>query len=181
MTKTTTKTTTRDTFGSFAYDAASVRSATETRGMRRALVLAIVSATVFAGTALFSVSQPSAGPFGEAYEVAYADLDTQRFGDVMDGVYPEIEHELNDAWMGMSVYSADGVNLGYVTDAYVNEDGSIDELVIEPAGVPSPFYAPVSLPTRYASLGADRVTLSLSTARAVATLVPAPDLERLAH
>ena len=151
----------------------------KSRGMRRALALAIVSAIVFAGTALISASQPSAGPIEGAYEVAYANLDADRFGGVFDDVYPEVEHEMNDAWMGMNVVSADGVILGYVTDAFVNEDGSIDELVIEPSGDASPLFAPVYLPLRYASLDAGQVTLSLGSTRAVATLVPATDLGRI--
>lgn len=174
-----TMTNTDHTFGSFTFETATRRNASEARGMRRALALAIVSATVFAGTALISASQPSADPMDGAYQVAYANLDSERFGGVLDGVYPEIEHELNDAWMGMNVVSADGVNLGYITDAFVNEDGSIDELVIQPAGDDSPLFAPVYLPMRYASLSASQVTLSLGSSRAVATLVPATDLDRI--
>jgi len=173
-----TMTNTEHTFGSFTFETATRRNAAEARGMRRALALAIISATVFAGTALFSASQPSAGPIEGAYEVAYANLDADRFGGVLDGVYPEVEHEMNDAWMGMNVVSADGVTLGYVTDAFVNEDGSIDELVIEPSGDNSPLFAPVYLPLRYASLDDNQVTLSLGSARAVATLVPATDLDQ---
>lgn len=174
-------TNTRDTFGPFAYTSASRRSAAEAKGMRRALALAIISATVFAGTALVSAGQPSAGQIEGAYEVAYADLKTDRFGGVMDGVYPEAEHEMNDAWMGMSVFSADGVNLGYVSDAFIDEDGVLDELVVEPAGDDSPLFAPVTVPARYASLDLDRVTLSLGTTRAVATLVPTTDLAHFAE
>ncbi len=174
-----TMTNTDHTFGSFTFETATRRNAAEARGMRRALALAIVSAIVFAGTALISASQPSAGPIEGAYEVAYANLDADRFGGVFDDVYPEVEHEMNDAWMGMNVVSADGVILGYVTDAFVNEDGSIDELVIEPSGDASPLFAPVYLPLRYASLDAGQVTLSLGSTRAVATLVPATDLGRI--
>lgn len=172
-------TNTRDTFGTFTYETAGRRSATEAKGIRRALALAIVSATVFAGTALFSSGQPSAGPLDGAYEVAYANLETDRFNGVLDGIYPEEEHAMNDAWMGMSVYSADGVNLGYITDAFVNEDGSLDELVVMPAGAESPLFAPVYVPARYASLEVDGVMLSLGTSRAVATLTPATDLAYL--
>ncbi len=166
-------------FGSFTFEPAIRRNAAEARGMRRALALAIISATVFAGTALVSAGQSSAEPIEGAYEMAYANLDTERFGGVLDGVYPEVDHEMNDAWMGMSVFSADGVNLGYITDAFVNEDGTIDELVIEPSGEESPLFAPVYLPMRYASLDAKHVTLSLGSSRAVATLVPATDLDRI--
>ena len=72
--------------------------------------------------------------------MAYANFDADRFGGVLDDVYPDVEHEMNDAWMGMNVVSADGVILGYVTDAFVNEDGSIDELVIEPSGDEQPAF-----------------------------------------
>ena len=172
-----TMTNTEHTFGSFTFETATRRNAAEARGMRRALALAIVSATVFAGTALFSASQPSAATIEGAYEVAYANFDADRFGGVIDDVYPDVEHEMNDAWMGMNVVSADGVMLGYITDAFINEDGSIDELVIEPSGDDSPLFAPVYLPLRFASLDASQVTLSLGSDRAVAMLVPATDLD----
>ena len=76
----------------------------------------------------------------------------------------------------MNVVSADGVALGYVTDAFVNADGSIDELVIDPAGEDSPLITAVYLPARYATLDASQVTLSLGATLAVATMVPASDL-----
>ncbi|MCI5074319.1 PRC-barrel domain-containing protein [Oricola sp.] len=175
-------TNTHTTFGTFTFQSAKTRNAAEARGMRRALALAIVSATVFAGTALVSASQATAGQFEQSYQVAYADFNTERFGGILDDVYPqEEEHELNDAWMGMQVLSADGVVLGYVSDAFVNEDGSIDELVIEPEGGDSPLYAPVYLPIRYAALTPDFVSLSLGATQATALLTPATDLARLSN
>lgn len=173
---------TNTTFGTFTYESATRRSAAEARGLRRAVALAAAAATLFAATALFSATQPTAMPLeAEAdgsYLVAYAEPEQNRFG-VLDGVFGDDNHEMNDAWMGMEVISADGIMLGYVSDAFVNPDGSVDELVITPSGEDSPFFAPVYLPARYAELGLDAVRISLGATRAVATLTPADDLAYL--
>jgi hypothetical protein len=41
------------------------------------------------------------------------------------------EHPLNDAWLGMPVETATGLDVGYVIDAPVNEYGEIVQLVID--------------------------------------------------
>lgn len=43
----------------------------------------------------------------------------------------EGEHPLNDAWLGMPVETATGLDVGYVVDAPVNEYGEIVQLVID--------------------------------------------------
>lgn len=44
------------------------------------------------------------------------------------------EHPLNDAWMGMTVKTADGEVAGYVSDAVMAANGEIDTLFITPGG-----------------------------------------------
>ncbi|WP_193176437.1 PRC-barrel domain-containing protein [Oricola nitratireducens] len=155
--------------------------AAEARGLRHALVLTIMAATVFAGLALFAAQQPRAmqlnATAGEAdIALAYAEPVPERFGGALDGVFSrDQEHELNDAWMGMTAVSSDGVVLGYVTDAFINEDGSVDEIVIAPAGDGGALSTAVYVPASYAELGGESVHVALD-ARAVARLEPATDL-----
>lgn len=145
----------------------------------RALWMTIVAATLFAGTALFSAGHASAmqlnaGTGDAPWVMAYAEPLPERFG-MTDGIYTaEQDHELNDAWMGMTAISADGVVLGYITDAFVNPDGSIDEIVIAPAGN-GVLATAVYVPADAALLTAQDVKIALD-ARAVAMLEPATDL-----
>ena len=39
-------------------------------------------------------------------------------------------HELNDAWLGMPVHSADGELIGFVEDAYLDANGNVEELLV---------------------------------------------------
>ncbi|MCB1384325.1 MAG: PRC-barrel domain-containing protein [Nitratireductor sp.] len=39
-------------------------------------------------------------------------------------------HELNDAWLGMPAFDADGKLIGVIEDAYLNEDGTVSELLV---------------------------------------------------
>lgn len=162
----------------FAYSSTTRRHAAELRGTRRAIVIAILSATAFAGSALYSVSQSMAGQNADGvYTMAYADPAPERFGiDPAAEAYAEEEHELNDAWMGMTVVSADGVALGYVTDAFVNEDGSIDEIVVEPGDRKGPLDSAVYVPARFAELGATQVSLTVDSKVAAGVFAPAYEL-----
>ena len=42
----------------------------------------------------------------------------------------EEEHELNDAWLGMPVHSDEGKLIGFVEDAYLDENGDVEELLV---------------------------------------------------
>ncbi len=65
--------------------------------------------------------------------LAYSDNSfSERHGDPFGDVFLD-EHELNDAWMGMDVQTADGKTVGYITDAILDEDGIIDVVVVTPA------------------------------------------------
>jgi hypothetical protein len=161
----------------------SPRRNAEARGLRRALALAILAATVFAGSALIGAAKPAAMQLGGADAkgarvLAYAEPLPERFGAFDSMFAGEDEHELNDAWMGMTAVSSDGAILGYVTDAFIGEDGEIDELVITPAQGDGPLKTPVYLPAQLAELGDAAVRIAID-ARAVAQLEPAKDLALL--
>ena len=40
------------------------------------------------------------------------------------------EHELNDAWLGMPAYSSDGKLVGYIEDAFIDNEGYVSEVVV---------------------------------------------------
>ncbi|MFZ2099151.1 MAG: hypothetical protein WAU86_01140 [Oricola sp.] len=179
---------TKNYFANDAIEIATFRAglAAEARGLRRLVAVALIAATAFAGSALFAAGKPAAmqlnaAPADISYVLAYAEPLPERFGDVMDGVFAQEddEHELNDAWMGMSVISKDGVMLGYISDASIDEDGMIDEIIVTPAGEDSPLFSSVALPLRYAELERDDVAISLTATQAVATLVPVETLDDL--
>jgi hypothetical protein len=105
--------------------------------------------------------------------LAYADPSPERFGDGLDEIFPEIdEHELNDAWMGMTVVSQEGTVIGYVTDAFIDETGDLLELIVMPGGDDPKLVEPVFVPARFAKLKSSAVDLTL-TREAILTLEPA--------
>ena len=155
----------------------------DARDLRRALFLTIVAATAFAATALASAGSAGAMQLNAAAEksprvLAYAEPMPERFGAFENDYAGDVDHELNDAWMGMTVKSADGVIVGYVTDAFINEDGSLDEIVIAPSGDGNGPSTPVYVPAQFAELGAQDVHVSLD-ARVIAQMEPATDLAML--
>lgn len=88
-------------------------------------------------------------------------FDDGRFGQFnFDSIQPEFdeEHELNDAWLGLSAYSNDGNYIGYIDDAILDSDGNVVEIVVSP---PQGGTA-VQLQIQYATLEEDRVTLKLT-------------------
>lgn len=102
------------------------QTSTTTRAIRAAasaLIVALVMAgtlqTAQAGDFLF---KPSAT--AKAFAFAPSFLDTQ------EDLHEEYEHEANDAWLGMPVHSADGRLVGFVADAWIGEDGSLEDLLV---------------------------------------------------
>jgi len=155
----------------------------DARDLRHALFLTIVAAMAFALMALADAGAASAMQLNATAEksprvLAYAEPMPERFGFFENDYAGDEGHELNDAWMGMTVVSADGVVLGYVTDAFINEDGSLDEIVIAPSGEQGAPLTAVYVPAQFAELGAETVQVSLD-ARTVAQLEPATDLAML--
>ena len=157
-----------------------------TRGLRHSLALALIGVALFAGSLITmeraSAMQIDAAPAdaGPVLAYAYADPMPERFGGMSDEAYTDSaftdsgEHELNDAWLGMSVVTQDGVNIGYVTDAFLDAFGNIEEIVVAPAENGQSMRTAVYVPARFAKLGLHAVDLTL-TVEGVATLEPATD------
>ena len=62
--------------------------------------------------------------------LAYSNVSfDQRHIDPFGDVFLD-EHELNDAWMGMSVQTIDGKNAGYISDAILDVDGVVETVVV---------------------------------------------------
>lgn len=86
---------------------------------------------VLAATQMASAFQLES-EFGSKPEavMAYADPNFDaRFGNTPE-TRESADHELNDAWLGMTVKSENGDNLGYVVDALIGPDGEVTDLVI---------------------------------------------------
>lgn len=155
----------------------------DARDLRHTLFLSVIAATAIAFAALAGAGSSSAMQLNAAAEksprvLAYAEPTPERFGAFENDYAGDADHELNDAWMGMTVESADGIIVGYVTDAFINEDGSLDEIVIAPSGEENGPSMPVYVPAQFAELGANAVHVSLD-ARVIAQLEPATDLAML--
>lgn len=127
-----------------------------------------VIAGAFVLGAVLSASQ-SAGAFqlenetdAQAPEtvLAYADPSFDaRFGNAPAGD-ESVDHELNDAWLGMNVTSQSGEVLGYVVDALIGPDGQVTDLVItdDPNSEVEVF-----VPAQLATLTDTEVQLSLNS------------------
>jgi hypothetical protein len=161
------------------------------RGLQLAIAAAALAATIFAGMSLALFTSANAFELNASgddpeYVMAYAEPLPQRFGAFGNDIIapePEFmfedEHELNDAWLGMSVISEDGVNVGYIMDAFIDETGALDELVLIPASK-DVLAEPVYVPARFAKLGSTAVHITL-TVNALATLEIAGDYAYLAE
>jgi len=71
------------------------------------------------------------------------------------------EHELNDAWLGMPAYSSEGKLIGYIEDAFLDENGDIAEILVglnENQGI-------VEIKSKFAELNDERVKFKFSTAQ----------------
>lgn len=157
-------------------------------GFRRIAGAATVAGALLAGLAASGTAHAmelNAETGDTRYLTAYAEPAPERFGALLrdeispapELYFPEGEHELNDAWLGMSVISEEGVNVGYVIDAYIDEDGMLDELVLMPADAET-LAEPVFVPARFARLGNTAVQLDLTVA-ALETLEIAADYAML--
>lgn len=92
--------------------------------------------------------------------MAYADPNfAARFGNAPD-VQESADHELNDAWLGMTVVATNGEKLGYVIDAIIGVDGQVTDLVItdDPNSEIEVF-----VPARLATLTDTNVNIALSS------------------
>ncbi len=72
--------------------------------------------------------------FGQKIEMAYAPQNApldERF-DAFDS--EEELHELNDAWLGMPAHDKSGKLIGFVEDAFLDEEGYVSELLVSIKG-----------------------------------------------
>ncbi|MBO6815607.1 MAG: PRC-barrel domain-containing protein [Rhizobiaceae bacterium] len=128
-------------------------------------VLAAAGVLFLAGatTSTIAIAEEQLGN-GNSTLMSYApqaSFDDGRFGQFdFDGALRDQghEHELNDAWLGMSAYSSDGRYVGYIEDAILDENGYVTELVV---GTPEGNIA-VQLEAKYAELQEDRVNLAIT-------------------
>lgn len=90
------------------------------------------SALVFA----LSMANPSTAQaegfklFGKSIALAYAPQNTATENRFAQFENEEDMHELNDAWLGMPAFSNDGKIIGFIEDAYLDEDDEITELLV---------------------------------------------------
>ena len=86
------------------------------------------------------------------------------------------EHELNDSWLGMPAYSNDGKLIGYIEDAFLDEEGYATEIIVglnENQGI-------VEIKGEFAELTDEKVQFELSTTQ-IAALANSNKLASLAE
>ncbi len=96
------------------------------------VMIAITIATSFSLVGLTAMAQET--NFDDRIAMAYAsETDTGPFEQFdqfeLHGTY-EDAHELNDAWLGMPVRDAAGDVVGYVEDAFLDDQGGLTELLV---------------------------------------------------
>lgn len=94
-------------------------------GMVALVKAALVSSVFVAG----SISLANADDLSNAYAVEGESAYSESFDEAMIE-----EHPLNDAWMGMTVKTADNQVAGYVSDAVMAPNGEIETLFVTPGG-----------------------------------------------
>lgn len=126
----------------------------------------ILGAMLIAAGAILAAATPAAAftletqPAETAETVlAYADPMQGRFGPTVEEQAMGSDHELNDAWLGMTVKSSNGDVLGYVVDAVLGADGEITDIVV--ASDPNSSVE-IFIPAELATLSDEDVTLALS-------------------
>ena len=134
-----------------------------------AIIRTAFAAALAAG--VFAISTQGAAAFNIKTEtqdrpsavMAYAAPMEERFGPAPEA--ESADHELNDAWLGMSVRASNGEMLGYVVDALVGPEGEITDIVIA-SGPGSD--VEIFIPAILATLNDEDVRLSLSESEVAA-------------
>lgn len=76
--------------------------------------------------------------FADRIAMAYAPVEKDTHQGAFDqfDLHSDYEdaHELNDAWLGMPVRDAAGEVIGYVDDAFLDDDGYLSELLVSIKG-----------------------------------------------
>lgn len=71
------------------------------------------------------------------------------------------EHELNDSWLGMPAYSSNGKLVGYIEDAFLDQDGYVTQIIVglnDNQGI-------VEIAGKYAELTDENVLFELSASQ----------------
>jgi len=110
-------------------------------------ILVTTLAAIALTASIFGLSYPAQADdksFADRIALAYAPVEENatenQFGQFeLHGDY-EDAHELNDAWLGMPVRDSAGEVIGYVEDAFLDEDGYLDELLISINGSSAAVY-----------------------------------------
>ncbi len=130
-------------------------------------IVAIVVAEIIVAAAIFlvvlmGVKSHAGDQFEQSVAVtAYSDAGfMERFGDPFGDVFME-EHPLNDAWMGMSVQTIDGKNAGYISDAILDVDGTVDLVIVTPSAE-SELREAIVVGSEYVILGEVAVTVDMT-------------------
>ena len=101
--------------------------------MKNKLAAAIVIAAALTAGTFAAPGTAEAGEyalFNKPIALAYAP-ESNAMGNQFEQFEDfEEEHELNDAWLGMPVHSADGELIGFVEDAYLDANGNVEELLV---------------------------------------------------
>lgn len=128
-----------------------------------ALFLSAVVATPFATASDLDVSEAEARIEALSYAPEGSNLD-QRFSQFEFEESDYAEHELNDAWLGMPAYSKSGQLIGYIDDAFLDEEGYVTEIIVglnDDQGI-------VEIKGEYAELTDEKVQFELSTTQIAA-------------
>ncbi len=128
-------------------------------GLALFLSAAIVSSNAFAN----DTSEAEARMEALSYAPEGSNLD-ERFSQFEFEENDYAEHELNDAWLGMPAYSKNGQLIGYIDDAFLDEEGYVTEIIVglnEDQGI-------VEIKGKYAELTDEKVQFKLSTTQIAA-------------
>lgn len=92
-----------------------------------ALITIALAGTVSAEAGQFKL-------FGKSIELAYAPQNAP-----LDEPFNQFEseeelHELNDAWLGMPAFSKEGKQIGFIEDAFLDDNGDVSELLVSIEG-----------------------------------------------
>lgn len=145
------------------------------KAFKQKISLAIFLSATLAGSFAFAadVSEAEARMEALSYAPQGSNLD-ERFSQFEFEESEYAEHELNDSWLGMPAYSSNGERIGYIQDAYLDEDGYVTEIIVglhESQGI-------VEIKGEYAELTEEKVQFELSTTQ-IASLASRNELASL--
>lgn len=138
--------------------------------------------TVFAASAIMSVTTSSfaaddSETLARMEALSYApktNFNEDRFSQFDLETEEYAEHELNDSWLGMPAYLSDGTLIGYIEDAYLDDEGYAEEIIVglnNDEGI-------VEIQGKFASIDDEKVQFELTQTQ-IASLVASNQLASL--